>query len=109
MACPLPSPPDLQALDEPLPSPPDLQALDEPLPSPPDLQALDEFIKDTEDLVSIKLDQHRNQIITADLCITAGTLCIAVITSIFGIFGVCVCGGGGAGMTGQDRMGYRGG
>ena len=45
-------------------------------------------IKDTEDLVNIKLDQHRNQLITTDLILTALTCAMAIITTISGIFGM---------------------
>ncbi len=66
------------------------------------IQTLNEYIKDTEDLVNIKLDQHRNQLITTDLILTAFTASMAIITTVAGIFGmnlwsgledvsVCVC------------------
>ena len=52
------------------------------------LKTLSEYIKDTEDLVNIKLDQHRNQLITTDLILTALTCAMAIITTISGIFGM---------------------
>ncbi|GAX84705.1 hypothetical protein CEUSTIGMA_g12127.t1 [Chlamydomonas eustigma] len=52
------------------------------------LKTLNEYIKDTEDLVNIKLDQHRNQLITTDLILTALTCGMAIITTISGIFGM---------------------
>ena len=51
-------------------------------------QTLNEYIKDTEDLVNIKLDQHRNQLITTDLILTALTCALAIITTVAGIFGM---------------------
>jgi magnesium transporter len=38
--------------------------------------------------VNIKLDQHRNQLITTDLILTALTCAMAIITTISGIFGM---------------------
>ena len=38
--------------------------------------------------MSIKLDQHRNALITVDLLLTAATMCLAIITAIAGIFGM---------------------
>lgn len=52
------------------------------------LKTLNEYIKDTEDLVNIKLDQHRNQLITTDLILTALTCAMAIVTTISGIFGM---------------------
>lgn len=52
------------------------------------MQTLNEYIKDTEDLVSIKLDQHRNKLITVDMIITAFTAALAIVTAISGIFGM---------------------
>jgi len=52
------------------------------------LQTLNEYIKDTEDLVNIKLDQHRNQLITTDLILTALTCAMAIMTTVAGIFGM---------------------
>ncbi|KAL6754027.1 Mg2+ transporter protein [Haematococcus lacustris] len=52
------------------------------------LQNLNEYIKDTEDMVNIKLDQHRNQLITTDLILTAFTCAMAMVTTIAGIFGM---------------------
>lgn len=52
------------------------------------LQTLHEYIKDTEDLVNIKLDQHRNQLITVDLILTALTCAMAMVTTVSGIFGM---------------------
>jgi len=49
---------------------------------------LNEYIKDTEDMVSIKLDTHRNALITVDLVITAFTASLAMVTAITGIFGM---------------------
>mmetsp|Transcript_19262 Transcript_19262/g.53919 ORF Transcript_19262/g.53919 Transcript_19262/m.53919 type:complete len:442 (+) Transcript_19262:195-1520(+) len=52
------------------------------------LETLNEYIKDTEDMVSIKLDTHRNALITVDLVLTAFSACLAIITAISGIFGM---------------------
>ena len=52
------------------------------------LKTLNEYIKDTEDLVNIKLDQHRNQLITTDLILTALTCSMAIVTTVSGIFGM---------------------
>ncbi|GIL57731.1 hypothetical protein Vafri_12881 [Volvox africanus] len=52
------------------------------------LQNLDEYIKDTEDLVTIKLDQHRNQLITIDLMLTSFTTVLNVMTVVGGYFGM---------------------
>jgi magnesium transporter len=38
--------------------------------------------------VNIKLDQHRNQLISTDLVLTALTCAMAIITTIAGIFGM---------------------
>lgn len=38
--------------------------------------------------MNIKLDQHRNQLITTDLCLTALTCAMALVTTIAGIFGM---------------------
>ncbi len=38
--------------------------------------------------MNIKLDQHRNQLITTDLVITALTCSMAMITTVSGIFGM---------------------
>ena len=51
-------------------------------------QTLNEYIKDTEDMVSIKLDTHRNALITVDLVLTAFSACLAIVTAISGIFGM---------------------
>lgn len=52
------------------------------------LQTLNEYIEDTEDLVNLKLDQHRNQLICIDLFLTAFTTCLAMVTTIAGLFGM---------------------
>jgi magnesium transporter len=51
-------------------------------------QNLHEFIKDTEDLVTIKLDQHRNQLITIDLLLTSFTTTLNLMTVVGGYFGM---------------------
>ena len=38
--------------------------------------------------MNIKLDQHRNQLITTDLILTALTCALAIITTVAGIFGM---------------------
>ncbi len=50
-----------------------------------------EYIKDTEDLVTIQLDQHRNQLITIDLILTSFTTALAMMTVGKG---AAECGGG---------------
>jgi len=52
------------------------------------LQALNEYIEDTEDLVNLKLDQHRNELIGVDLVLTAASLCMAMMTAVAGYFGM---------------------
>lgn len=52
------------------------------------LQTLHEYIGDTEDLVNIKLDQHRNQLITIDLILTAFTTVLAMMTVCGAWFGM---------------------
>jgi len=52
------------------------------------LQTLNEYIEDTEDLVNLKLDQHRNQLISLDLLLTAFTAACAVVNVVAGIFGM---------------------
>ncbi|KAG2495008.1 hypothetical protein HYH03_006941 [Edaphochlamys debaryana] len=52
------------------------------------LQTLHEYIGDTEDLVNIKLDQHRNQLITIDLILTAFTTVLAMMTVVGAWFGM---------------------
>lgn len=41
-----------------------------------------------QDLVNLKLDQHRNQLITVDLLLTAFTAACAMISVVSGIFGM---------------------
>jgi magnesium transporter len=52
------------------------------------LQTLNEYIQDTEDLVNLKLDQHRNQLIGVDLILTAFTSSVAIMTAVAGYFGM---------------------
>ncbi|KXZ42860.1 hypothetical protein GPECTOR_114g311 [Gonium pectorale] len=52
------------------------------------LQTVHEYIKDTEDLVTIQLDQHRNQLITVDLALTSLTLGCGFMTVVGGYFGM---------------------
>lgn len=52
------------------------------------LQTLHEYIGDTEDLVSIKLDQHRNQLISIDLMLTSFGACLGIMTCVGGYFGM---------------------
>ncbi|GLC37511.1 hypothetical protein PLESTB_001755400 [Pleodorina starrii] len=52
------------------------------------LQTVHEYIKDTEDLVTIKLDQHRNQLITIDLLLTSFTTVLNLMTVVGGYFGM---------------------
>lgn len=52
------------------------------------LQTLNEYIDDTEDLVNLKLDQHRNQLIGIDLILTAFTTSLAMVTAVAGYFGM---------------------
>ncbi len=52
------------------------------------MQTLHEYIGDTEDLVNIKLDQHRNQLITIDLILTAFTTVLAMMTVCGAWFGM---------------------
>jgi magnesium transporter len=52
------------------------------------LQTLNEYIQDTEDLVNLKLDQHRNQLIGIDLILTAFTSSVAMMTAVAGYFGM---------------------
>jgi magnesium transporter len=52
------------------------------------LQTLNEYIQDTEDLVNLKLDQHRNQLIGIDLVLTAFSSSLAIMTAVAGYFGM---------------------
>lgn len=52
------------------------------------LQTLNEYIQDTEDLVNLKLDQHRNQLIGIDLILTSFTCALAIMTAVAGYFGM---------------------
>ena len=52
------------------------------------LQTLNEYIQDTEDLVNLKLDQHRNQLIGIDLLLTAFGASVAIMTAVAGYFGM---------------------
>lgn len=52
------------------------------------LQAIGEFIDDTEDYVNITLDSHRNQLIQADLLLTAASFCVGLVTLVAGVFGM---------------------
>lgn len=65
------------------------------------LQALNEYIEDTEDLVNLKLDQHRNELIGVDLVLTAMSLCVAMMTAVAGYFGMV--GEGVVGRSESDR------
>lgn len=49
---------------------------------------MNEYIQDTEDLVNLKLDQHRNQLIGIDLILTAFTSSVAIMTAVAGYFGM---------------------
>lgn len=44
--------------------------------------------QDTEDLVNLKLDQHRNQLIGIDLILTSFTSSVAIMTAVAGYFGM---------------------
>uniref|UniRef100_A0A7S0UPT9 Magnesium transporter n=1 Tax=Polytomella parva TaxID=51329 RepID=A0A7S0UPT9_9CHLO len=57
------------------------------------LQTLHEYVGDTEDLVNIQLDQHRNKLIFVDMMITAYTACLATMSSISGWFGMNLASG----------------
>jgi magnesium transporter len=64
------------------------------------LQTLNEYIQDTEDLVNLKLDQHRNQLIGIDLILTSFSAAVAMMTATAGYFGMNLnrwAPGGGAG------------
>jgi magnesium transporter len=45
-------------------------------------------LQDTEDLVNLKLDQHRNQLIGIDLIMTGFTCALAIMTATAGYFGM---------------------
>ena len=47
-----------------------------------------QYIEDTEDLVNLQLDQHRNQLIGIDLVLTAFSAAVAVMTAVAGYFGM---------------------
>ncbi len=44
------------------------------------MQTLNEYIEDTEDLVNLKLDQHRNQLIGIDLMLTSVATALGMMT-----------------------------
>jgi Mg2+ and Co2+ transporter CorA len=46
------------------------------------------ILQDTEDLVNLKLDQHRNQLIGIDLIMTGFTCSLAIMTATAGYFGM---------------------
>ncbi len=46
------------------------------------------YIDDTEDLINIELDYHRNQLIQLELVLTTATFSIALIGVVSGIFGM---------------------
>ena len=52
------------------------------------LSDLSEYIDDTEDLINIELDHHRNQLIQLELVLTTATFSIALIGVVSGIFGM---------------------
>lgn len=52
------------------------------------LKDLSEYIDDTEDLINIELDHHRNQLIQLELILTTATFSIALIGVVSGIFGM---------------------
>jgi hypothetical protein len=52
------------------------------------LQTLHEYIKDTEDLVTIQLDQRRNQLITIDLIFSSFMTAISMMTVVASYFGM---------------------
>lgn len=52
------------------------------------VQTLAEYIDDTEDLINITLDSHRNKLIQVDLLLTAGTFCTGLVTLVAGLFGM---------------------
>ena len=52
------------------------------------LETLDEFIDDTEDLINLELDSHRNQLIQLELILTTCTFAVAVAGMVAGIFGM---------------------
>ena len=52
------------------------------------MQTLAEYIDDTEDLINITLDSHRNQLIQIDLLLTAATFCVGLVTTVAGIMGM---------------------
>jgi magnesium transporter len=54
------------------------------------LDELREYIDNTEDLVAIELDSHRNELIQLDLLMTIATLCLAAYSTIGSIFGMNV-------------------
>lgn len=52
------------------------------------LSDLSEYIDDTEDLINIELDHHRNQLIQLELVLTTATFSIALVGVVSGIFGM---------------------
>ncbi|CAN6992171.1 unnamed protein product [Brassica oleracea var. botrytis] len=52
------------------------------------LTALHEYIDDTEDYITIQLDNHRNQLIQLELMLSSGTICVSMYSMIAGIFGM---------------------
>lgn len=52
------------------------------------LQNLKEYIDDTEDLINLDLDHHRNQLIMVDLLLTAGTFSLGLVAAVTGFFGM---------------------
>lgn len=52
------------------------------------LSTLNEYIQDTEDLINIELDGHRNQLIQVDLIFTACSFAVSLVAMVASIFGM---------------------
>jgi len=74
------------------------------------LQTLNEYIQDTEDLVNLKLDQHRNQLIGIDPTSTTFSAAVAMMAATAGYFGMNLnrWARGKGGMHGRDPVGKHG-
>mmetsp|Transcript_4559 Transcript_4559/g.11895 ORF Transcript_4559/g.11895 Transcript_4559/m.11895 type:complete len:287 (+) Transcript_4559:1129-1989(+) len=67
------------------------------------LSILKEKVDDYEDLINIDLDSRRNELFKVDILLTCGTMSMALISAIAGIFGMNLHSGGEAEYEGEDK------
>jgi magnesium transporter len=49
---------------------------------------LREYIEDTEDYITIRLDDHQNQLLLLQIVITVGTVAATIAVVVSGVFGM---------------------